>query len=248
MPPRAPVIDLPYCGAAPVPGELMARWNGDPLLLAAFAAALLFWFRTPRTRRDTIYFLAGMVTLFVALISPLCALSSALFAARSAHHLLLVAIAAPLLALAGIGRGRGLSLGLAALLHILVFWAWHVPAFYTAALSSDLVYWAMQGSMLGSGLLFWAAALKGRDHPAMLVGLLIAMMAQMGLLGALLTFAPAPLYAEHFQATQPFGLTALEDQQLAGLVMWVVSLPLYLAATFAVLARRLRPGFAEARA
>lgn len=44
---------------------------------------------------------------------------------------------------------------------------------------------------------------------------------QMGFLGALLVFASGPLFATHFMTTQAFGLTPLEDQQLAGLLMWV---------------------------
>jgi len=47
------------------------------------------------------------------------------------------------------------------------------------------------------------------------------LLVQMGLLGAVLAFAPRPLYEPHLLTTLPFGLTALEDQQLGGLLMWV---------------------------
>jgi len=52
----------------------------------------------------------------------------------------------------------------------------------------------------------------------------------MGLLGALITFAGTPLYAPHAVSTLAWGLTPLEDQQLAGLVMWAPAAALYLAA------------------
>jgi len=52
----------------------------------------------------------------------------------------------------------------------------------------------------------------------------------MGLLGALITFAGAPLYAPHAVSTLAWGLTPLEDQQLAGLIMWAPAAVFYLAA------------------
>ena len=60
---------------------------------------------------------------------------------------------------------------------------------------------------------------------------------QMGLLGALITFAGQPLYAPHFFTTEPWGLSALEDQQVAGLIMWAPSAGLYLAAALAIAGR-----------
>jgi putative membrane protein len=223
---------IPYCGAAPAPGEIWSSWNHDPVLVALL---VLSAFAARRHASPALW--AGFAVLALAFVSPLCALSSGLFAARSVHHLLLVGVAAPLLAYAGLGPRR-MSLSGAAAVHILVFWAWHAPGLYAAALSSDLVYWAMQLSLLGSAILFWGAALASRSAAAQ-VAALIAMIGQMGLLGAILTFAPQPLYAPHFLTTQLYGFTPLEDQQLAGLVMWVASLPLYVAAALPVVARRL---------
>jgi putative membrane protein len=231
---------IPYCGAAPAPGEILRHWNLDPFLIAALLAIALLWqLRAAGSKARGRAFWAGWFILFLAFVSPLCALSSGLFAARSVHHLLLVAMAAPLLGFA-LQTARRLPLGAATALHILIFWAWHVPAAYAAALSSDWVYWAMQLSLLGSGILFWSALFSGRGFAAD-IGALIAVIAQMGLLGALLTFAPQPLYAPHFLTTSLYGLTPLEDQQLAGLIMWVASLPFYMAAAIPVLARRLAP-------
>jgi len=239
----------PYCGAAPLPGELLARWNFDPLLIAALAVATFAWaqLRKPSGSGRT-SLLAALAVLLIAFVSPLCALSSALFSARTVHHLLLVAVAAPLLALAWGGSGRRIPLGPAAALHFLIFWLWHAPLLYGWALASDSAYWLMQASLLGSAAVFWAAALgSGARTPSVAIAF-IAAIAQMGLLGALLTFAPAPLYAPHFATTGAWGLGALEDQQLAGLIMWVGSLPIYLAAAMAVLSRRLRFEAGEAAA
>jgi putative membrane protein len=44
---------------------------------------------------------------------------------------------------------------------------------------------------------------------------------EMGLLAALIVFAPRPLYWVHFASTAAWGMSPLTDQQLAGLLMWV---------------------------
>lgn len=239
-----PAAWTPYCGPGATPADAWSRWNLDPVLLAVLAAALvLCWiaFRRAGTDaggRERVALLAGFAVLAVIFVSPLCALSSALFAARTTHHLLLVAVAAPLLALGlprlGIGVARAM-LWLAVLLHIVVFWAWHAPSAYGWALSSDLAYWLMQLGLLGTALAFWSALRRAND-PAAVAALLIVMV-QMGLLGAIVTFAERPLYAPHLMTTGAWGLTPLEDQQAAGLLMWVPAAALYLAAALARLAR-----------
>jgi putative membrane protein len=70
---------------------------------------------------------------------------------------------------------------------------------------------------------------------------------QGGLLGALMTFAPTPWYPA-FAATAPaWGLTPLDDQQLAGVIMWAPAGLVYLAATLALLAAWLRASERQAR-
>lgn len=216
---------IPYCGVAPLPGDWFVRWNGDPILLLAFAAASFLAWRRADVAAP---FWCGLGVLFVLFVSPLCALSSALFSVRVAHHVLLTAIAAPLL-VGGLPtlRIRG-SAALWTALHILLFWFWHAPAPYAFALSSDGAYWAMQLSLLASAMALWAALRAA--SALMAIALLLAMMVQMGLLGALITFAGAPLYAPHYVSTQPWGLSPIEDQQLAGLVMWAPAAGFYLAA------------------
>lgn len=235
-----PKIWTPYCGAAPSPGELLARWNFDPLLLAGFAAAggvYFYYLREPRARHP--WFLAAAALLAVLFVSPFCALSSALFSARVVHHVLLTAVAAPLLVLAFSPRIRlpgGLGGWTAG--HALIFWLWHAPPVYAWALSSDAAYWLMQASLLLSAAGFWHGV--RRAAPLAAVGALLATMVQMGLLGALITFSGAALYAPHFIGPQLWGFSPLEDQQLAGLIMWAPAAGLYLAAAVFVLGRWLR--------
>src|SRR3546814_8831596 len=135
----------PYCGAAPAPGEWIARWNLDPVLLAAFVFGIAFYFlrsRQPENRQR--YFGIGIAVLAFLFISPFCALTSALFSARTAHHIFLTAIAAPLLvsSMSPIRLPGGLACW--AFAHIAIFWLWHLPSAYAWALGSDAAYWFMQ--------------------------------------------------------------------------------------------------------
>ena len=236
----------PYCGSAPLPEEWLARWNFDPFLLIALAVAGVSLSRLAgREPVQRSCFVAAATLFAILFVSPFCALTSALFTARVVHHVVLTAVIAPLLVLS-IPRERVPAVGpLSAwtAAQAIVFWAWHAPNLYSAALSSHAIYWLMQLSLLGSALAFWAAL--RRSSPQSAVGALLFTMVQMGLLGALITFAGAPLYAPHFASTAPWGLTPLEDQQLAGLIMWAPSAALYLAAALVIAARWLRT---EARA
>lgn len=225
----------PYCGSAPASGDW--RWNLDPLLLVILAVTtvIVAW----RTRgRDRALGLTALAVLGVVFVSPLCALSSALFAARTVHHVLLVAVAAPLIAWALPTRRAG-PLALATAVQAAVLWGWHAPSAYAAALSDDLVYWAMQISLLASAVWFWAC-IRRASAPAAVGHLLVAMVA-MGLLGALLTFADQPIYAPHLLTTQVWGFTPLADQQAAGLIMWAPAAAVYLAGALLVVGRWIGP-------
>ena len=87
-----------YCGPSPLPGTLLAHWNFDPVLIAALIGLMLLGRSMPLMERR--YLVGAVAALAVAFVSPLCALSVALFSARAVHHLLLVGVAAPLLAFA----------------------------------------------------------------------------------------------------------------------------------------------------
>ena len=211
---------LAYCGAPPAPGG--ASWNWDPLLGAVLVAGLaLAWARSADRRA----LLAGWAVLALALVSPLCSLSVALFSARVGQHLVILLAAAPLLAL-GLPRQRRAAapggIAAAAAGFAVLLWFWHLPGPYAATFRSDLGYWAMHLSLLGAALWLWRGLLlaaAARPEAVLPAGLATA--AQMGALGAFLTFAPRPLFAPHAHTALAWGLTPLEDQQLGGLLMWV---------------------------
>jgi putative membrane protein len=217
----------PYCGPAPIPEDLLFRWNLDPaVLVPLLALAVLF-------RRNR-HGLAATAILALAFVSPICALSSALFLARVLHHVLLVALAAPLLALAWPAKSTR-PVGPFFLLATAALWLWHLPAAYDAALSSVPLYWVMQASLLAPALAFWRAVFQ--QPPTAGLGWVFLAYLQMGMLGAILTLAPHALYAAHASAPLLWGITPLGDQQLGGLIMWMPAALPY-AVWLALLARK----------
>lgn len=233
----------PYCGPAPIPATLLGRWNLDPLIFLALLGLVFVWLQWGRRDDKGRMALAGALALIaVAFISPLCALASALFSARVFHHVILIAGIAPLLALALPWRaGPLLPLSALVILHAAFVWIWHAPDPYLWALSHDAIYWAMQMTLAGSAYLLWREVLSPltRSGPGLMA--LLATVMQMGFLGALLVFAPQPVYIAHFSATEAFGLSALGDQQLAGLLMWVPASVPYIGVALLRLSGMLTP-------
>jgi putative membrane protein len=228
---------LPYCGSAPTPSEIFLRVNLDPVLIGALLIlcaghVLLLQRQGPiQSRRWSPYAIGGWLIAATALLSPLCALSVALFSARVTQHMLLILVAAPLVAL-GLPRlsmaSRGWSLWVNALAFFLALWFWHMPIPYEATFSSALLYWTMHLTLFGSGVLLWRALLyhpAGQTAQALAAGCITFI--HMGLLGAVLAFAERPLFVSHLLTTQVWGLTPLQDQQLGGAIMWVPGMVLF---------------------
>jgi putative membrane protein len=108
-------------------------------------------------------------------------------------------------------------------LHSLALWAWHLPSPYQAALGDDVLHGGEHVTFVATAMLFWALVIGSRRRrrlghgPAILLTFVTAL--QSAALGVVLTFASTVLYPVHAGRTQAWGLTALEDQQLAGVFM-----------------------------
>lgn len=221
---------IPYCGAVPIPGHLFLRWNLDPLLLLGLGTAAGVHLRVLAARHRPVAAGGWLVAAF-AFISPLCALSVALFSARIAQHMLLMLVAAPLIGrhLPG-GRWRH-SIWWSVAAFTAALWVWHMPVPYEATFRSTAIYWAMHLTLFGSAIWLWRDLLNHRADETLTVlaaGLFACV--QMGLLGAILCFSSHPWFAWHATTTAPWGLSQLEDQQLGGILMWVPSGLVFLAA------------------
>ena len=219
-------------------------------------------------QRRALYFFIGWVALTAALVSPLDAMGALLFSAHMLQHELMMIVSAPLLVsgrpfapwtwalrprwraavAAAIHRvpvqavWHALTWPLFAwLLHALVLWLWHAPILFEAALHNNASHTAQHVSFVGSALLFWWAVLgdgsfRRQRGAAMLY--IFTTMAHTGALSALLTWSALVWYPSYVGVGEAFGMGALEDQQLGGLIMWVPEGLAYLIAGPALAALR----------
>jgi putative membrane protein len=173
----------------------------------------------------------ALLSLAALWMGPLPHLARGSFSAHMALHMGVVAVAAPLVALAVAGgrldpvrRAPWLFPPIpASLLELVVVWAWHAPALHHAARQGAPTLVVEQATFLLAGLLVWLSALggdparRGSRAAAGVVALLLTSM-HMTLLGALLALGPRPLYAHGGGFA---GLTPLEDKQLGGAIMLI---------------------------
>jgi putative membrane protein len=129
-------------------------------------------------------------------------------------------------------------------LHSIALWAWHLPSLYQAALRDDLLHGVEHASFLATAVLFWAlvagsARRRRLGHGAALLLTFVTAL-QSAALGVVITFASTVLYPVHAERVQAWGLTPLEDQQLAGAIMWVPAGIVYLAVMCALFVAWLR--------
>ena len=134
----------------------------------------------------------------------------------------------------------------AGVLHSLALWLWHLPALYDAAVEHTPLHLLEHMSFFWTALLFWwpvtavhvCGGATTRTMPTLAMVLAVAV--QGNILGALLTLSPVPWYTAHLATTGPWGLTPLEDQQVAGALMWIPGSLVYLAAILVLSARLVR--------
>lgn len=185
------------------------------------------WFRLTAIRSkdlDRTYWLLGCAFLAIALVSPLCRLAAALAWAHMLQHLILVVLAPLALALGlrppleARRSGAGIT-SFATLLLAAAIWLSHLPWLYERALQQEMLHLALLAGLLASALLFWLTALAAPAIHGMTM--IFATILHSGLLGALLTFSKRLWYPVFGIGPGLWGLTPMEDQQLAGLIMWV---------------------------
>ena len=136
----------------------------------------------------------------------------------------------------GFRRDSPTTASLAVGLNVLVLGLWHVPRFYDLAVRDPLVHDVEHLAFFASGLLLWWIVIGAgwRARSGMAVVYLFLAGLPMGALAALITLAPSPFYTSHLTTTYEWGLSPLEDQQLAGAIMWVPGGVVYLTAAVAL--------------
>jgi len=204
------------------------------------------WRRARRSDRHPpglwrlLLFAGGIVTILVALVSPLDSLGDQLMVMHMVQHMLLLDIA-PILLILGLTKvllrpvtrrlqaverraGYLAHPAFAVILYAAVLWLWHVPALYDKAQGNGLIHAMEHTTFFIVGSIYWwhvLSPIRNRQRLAGLgpVGYMAGGKLLVGLLGVALAFAPTVIYS--FYAHQPsyWGITPLEDQMMAGLVM-----------------------------
>jgi putative membrane protein len=211
------------------------------------------------TARQQAFFWTGWTVLALSLVSPLHPLGEALFSAHMAQHELLMLVAAPLLVLSrplvaflwGLPFDTRRNLGawsktpavqrtwsglttpmVAWWIHAVALWAWHAPLLFQATIGNAWIHAAQHASFLGSALLFWWALFYANGESSYGTGVfyIFTTAVHTGILGALLTFSRTVWYPDYAATAPAWGLTAIEDQQIGGLIMWVPAGVVYMVA------------------
>ena len=189
----------------------------------------------PRPAASPLPLVAGLAALVLVTALALDPLDGLDFTSHMLRHMLLVAVAAPLLVLGAPMLAPHLRISplVATVVEFALVWAWHAPALHDAARVAPVPLVVEQASFLAAGLLVWASVLVPGRELAGAGGLLLTSM-HMTLLGALICLAPEPLY---LCTVAPDA--ALDDQRLGALVMLGVGTPIYLVGGLALVYRAL---------
>lgn len=194
-------------------------------------------------------FLLGVLVLFIALVSPLGVLSDGyLLSAHMVQHLLVTLVAPPLLLLGTprwlfrplvrsplvLAIGRALTNPVVALLlYNSVFVVWHVPTFYDQSLRNVPLHALQHVMFIATATLMWWPIFSPLDElpplpdPLKILYLFLASIPGT-ILGAIITFAAEVLYPTYARAPRMWGLSAKIDQQIGGMLMWVLGALIYL--------------------
>jgi putative membrane protein len=198
-------------------------------------------------RRAGWFFWSGLGVLVLALVSPVHEVGEHLFTVHMIEHEMVMAVAAPLLVLAKpaammlwglpepIRRLTGAAMRssasralwrtltapvIATSLHGLAIWIWHYPPLFDATVTDVLMHRLQHLSFFGTAILFWWALIWRASRGAAAWHQFVTML-HTSIVGALIALVPTVLYRVQTRYALEWGMTPLEDQQLAGIIMWV---------------------------
>ena len=170
------------------------------------------------TVRQAAFLLGGVVLVWLAAVSPLGMLDEELLTAHMAQHLLLMTFA-PVLFLLGYPALRFQAnpvLCWFAATAVLV--GWHIPSIFALGASAMLWHRVEQVTFLIAGLLFWLPVFRPPQWSTVIYLFLGTLPCDA--LSAYLVFCGLVVYPRYDNVPRRFPLSALEDQQCAGALMW----------------------------
>lgn len=226
---------------------MFTTWPFDPTVYAGLVAAFLghAWLagQAPEAeRKHTLYLIAGLATLWVALETPIDIISDRyLDSVHMLQHVLLGFVAPPLLLLslspsmvARLVRIPGVQFATepipAQVIAAVVMVVWHLPALYNATLLNEEIHIVEHLMFIGAGLLlYWpiihATSMHSKWHLSpveKLIYMLIATLPQDGV-ALVLIFSRVPFYQFYVTAPRVIeGFTPLIDQTMAGSVLMIL--------------------------
>lgn len=237
------LVSLPANAHSPLSSQGEALWSAlltAALLLSFWGLYLLGSIRLFPGWPRTLSFHFTAILCAVTLLGPLDDWAETSTAAHMVQHMLIMVVIAPLWVLCrplpqlNANGGKllrwiwrpGLRLAqhpmYASYIHGGIIWFWHLPVFYMLAVEN--VWWhAFEHAcfLLSAGVFWWSVLRVNKARAPWALAALLFTVMHTGFLGALLTFSQAPLYGE---------ARDLQDQQLAGLIMWVGAAAPYLIA------------------
>jgi putative membrane protein len=186
---------------------------------------------------------AGLTVMWIVAASPLAHLDHHLLTAHMAQHLLLMLVAAPLILFAArsIVAQWQPQLALCWLVGTVTVLAWHVPAIFELALQSQFWHTFEHASFFVAGILFWWPVVQPGPYSrwSVPVYLFLATL-PCDALSAFLAFCGHVVYRQYLSDHSGlFGLSPLDDQALAGALMWVTVTFAYLIPALVLMARLL---------
>ncbi len=260
----------------PVHGfDWLLRWQFDPLIalpLAVFTLVYLALARrvsarhpgNPWPRLRTGLFLGAIVTLALALLSPVDTFSDDLLSVHMVQHMLLMMVAAPLLAASAPGtlalraaRQRIRRRVLLPIVHgrvvgfltfpvtgwlafTVALWASHLTDLYNIALANDAVHALEHGIYLAAACLLWwpifsPDPIRWRLHPAVRALGMTFQIPSIAFLSVILMSAPTVLYPAYIERAAALGVDPLTDQRAGAAIMWISGTMMMVIAILVVL-------------
>jgi cytochrome c oxidase assembly factor CtaG len=226
-----------------------ASWTFEPGVIALVLLLGVIYVRRWRAVRAKdgaraaggwrlVSFVAGLTWILVALVSPIDRLAEQILAMHMVQHVILLDFV-PILLILGLTKAimRPLTKRLQPIEHgplghpavavgfyVGSMWLWHVPALYNAAARYSGIHVLEHIFFMSAGLLYWwhlIGPIRTRLNPGGLapVGYMVSTKILVGLLGIVLTFAPDAIYAFYENQPQYWGMSATDDQAVAGLIM-----------------------------
>lgn len=257
----------------------LTDWHFDPFVVLGLIGAIVVYYggayvrqqqddALTLDRRHQIYFLAGIALAAFAILSPLDEIGEHFsFSVHMVQHLLMI-IPIPILLLLGIPQWlieplvnmRPVDFAmrvftqplLITVLFNLIFLGWHIPWLYQWALVDPMIHIVEHLTFMGAALLSWWPVM-GPSHqlsaPFLKIGYIFVQKLPPTVLGAVLVFAEAPLYANYAnQTVRLWGWAPLIDQQIGGVLMWVPPGIVYLLVLSFIFFRWMSDGEEESEA